>query len=586
MNQNLDNALKTVESIRGGSAGLSPTSALWLTHDVAHLDGASNLRHVDAFTVQRLTHLAEALAELGMRQQSLDVVVLALRNMELSETEKEWESSASLWNRLGTLLAEHDQLPHARTVLTCALRRADRYGSLETPHILSNLSIVSLRAGDLPSAAIWAKKVLRMIGTDWQDNLEARLTAHSVLIDVAAARDDIPGLQQAVEGFQESLKSLVERVGDTDVQVIAARTTLADARYMIAAALNDTEGRNRELTALELNHLHATAALGMNHRETIVTQAALAAAEFHAAGEAGEAGEAHEVEDGGDRTHGPRRGQALHVAEAAMTLAQQAPALGREHAQTHALRRSLAGMRAVAKPEADLPYEIEKLYTPLQNGERNEAKKAAIKREQSNNTIRLIAHAGASYFLYNQSFYSDIVKSLDRGVQFHAIISNPWNNLAVSIQRDAADDPPSSQNIVESVKQSTYYAETFQRVTDAYQVLRNEYADLVELRLTTVDIPGSTLLTSDIGFLEPYITSNIEDRTGRGLGVFEVRFGVNSRYYADSLSEFMRLWDRSSTWQQFKDNEERHKSTLRSAVDALADIHLGQGIREGGRPRP
>ncbi|WP_329127553.1 hypothetical protein [Streptomyces sp. NBC_01465] len=570
MNQNLDSALKLAENARGGKAGLSPADVLWLTHEVAHLDGDSAPRHLDSFTIQRLAHLAEVLAELGMQQLSLDVVVLALRNMELSETGKEWESSAGLWNHLGALLAEHDQLPHARTVLTCALRRADRYGSLETPRILSNLSAVSLRAGDLPSAGIWAKKVLTMIGADWKENLEARLAAHAVLINVATARDDIPGLQHAVLGFQEALKALVKRAGDNDAQVIAARTTLADARYKVASALNDTDGRNRELTALELNYLHAAATLGMNHRETIVAQGALTAAEFHAAGEAG---------DGVERMHGPRRSQAIHIAEAAMTLTQQTTVLGREHVQTHALRRSLAGMRAVAKPEADLPYQIEKLYTPLQNGERNEAKKAAIKREEGNSTIRLIAHAGASYFLYDQSFYTEIVKALDRGVRFHAIISNPWNNLAVLMQRDAADDPPSAQNIVESVKQSTYYAETFRKVTDSYQGLRREYADLVELRLTTVDIPASTLLTSDIGFLEPYITSNLEDRTGRGLGVFEARFGEMSRYYVDSLSEFTRLWKRSSTWQQFKDNEERHKASLRFPLGQPAQLNRGEGER-------
>ena len=194
--------------------------------------------------------------------------------------------------------------------------------------------------------------------------------------------------------------------------------------------------------------------------------------------------------------------------------------------------------------------------------------------------IRLVAHAGASFFLPDlKLFHDDVIHALRRGSLFHAIISSPWNSLAIFTKHDATAERPNSHNIVDIVAASDYYDKTFLPVIDAYRTLRKTYRDRIELRFTHIDIPGSTLLTTDMGFFEPYITSNPERRTRRKLNVFELEFHKDSRYYADSGAEFEIQWELASTLDQFEANEEEHKTALRDAVRAQADDRLR-------KPRP
>lgn len=195
------------------------------------------------------------------------------------------------------------------------------------------------------------------------------------------------------------------------------------------------------------------------------------------------------------------------------------------------------------------------MHKPHQNTERNDAKRRAL--EEETGIIRLIARAGASCFLEETPlFYGRVKDALERGVRFNVVVSSPsYNN-------------------------------TFLPVVESYRLLKSMYPGLIELRITSLDVSGSTLLTSNVGFFEPYITSNPQRRTRRGMSVFEVEFRKDSRYYADSLEEFRAQWELSSTWEEFEANQEQHQAAPRSEMGAPASVRMRAGVRRGEVPRP
>ncbi|MFJ4833677.1 hypothetical protein ACIP79_27775 [Streptomyces sp. NPDC088747] len=524
----------------------------------------------DAHAIRTLIKLAKLLLKIGLGQLSETVVDMTLWNMELTDADQEGYPEAELWSELGALLSEHGDLVRARSVLISALNRSLHFKNDERPRIMANLSAVSLRTGDVRGARIWAAKALTALGGDWRSDLETRLIADRVRVETAKAGEDVRELQYAVAAFTESVGVFTERKGAAHPRVLAARTALTAARYRLASATHEVEQSQAELDELEFHHLNASLLLGLDHRETIAAQAALATAEFDAAGQAGSA-------------NSVRRLAAVDVLAEALG---KAPATGaQKHSQADALRDALADMRASAVSDEKLPYLIERWYKPQENADRNDAKMAALESERQ--VIRLIAHAGASYLLATRNlFQSRIIQALERGVRFHVIISSPWNSLAVFMRPDAATERASFQNILKLVETSKYYQETYKPVTESYLKLKEKYPRLIELRLTSMDISGTTLLTSGIGFFEPYITSNPEHRTGRGLNAFEVMFYKDSRYHADSLAEFETQWNLSSTWEQFENYQGRHRATLVSEMDALADVQVRGDLRAGGEPRP
>ncbi|MER6284020.1 hypothetical protein [Streptomyces sviceus] len=515
--------------------------------------------------IARYAHLVELLLALGLDKAAADLTDTTLRAMRLAEIDRVVYREPELWNRLGSLLAEQGDLVRAMAVLDRALTRAHEYETYEMPAILANLSVVSLQLGDPEAAGIWANKALDSLKDEGDRDLETRLTADRVRLDLARASGDEKDLQDATESFGESVARYVDKKGGDHARALGARVALAAARH-------DADPSLENLAQLELLYVTAQVTLGLEHRETIIAQATLAATEFTAAG--GWDGQANE-----------RTEAAVQAFLTAATRAVASPDLGQEHPQTHILQDELADMRAAITPGDELPYHIQKVYKPHQNTERNDAKRRALAEETD--IIRLIAHAGASYFLKEtRLFYGRVKDALESGVRFHVVISSPWNSLAAFMPHDSAAEPGNYQNIVELVESSPSYNNTFLPVIESYKLLKSMYPELIELRITSMDVSGSTLLTSNVGFFEPYITSNPQRRTRRGMSVFEVEFRKDSRYYADSLEEFRAQWELSSTWAEFENSQEQHKAALRSEMGALASVRMRASVRRGEVPRP
>ncbi|MFC9653996.1 MULTISPECIES: hypothetical protein [unclassified Streptomyces] len=221
---------------------------------------------------------------------------------------------------------------------------------------------------------------------------------------------------------------------------------------------------------------------------------------------------------------------------------------------------------SVLPSSSELPYRIDRIYMPQAGNERDGVKKDALCNEVS--LIRLIAHGGASYLLEGANrFRPALLEALDRNVHFEIIISNPWNSIDVFIKRGPRLDVDiTPNNIIEIGTGSQYYRETFVPVTDAYEDLRGKYGEAIELRITPMDIPAGTLLTSEAGFYEPYVLIDHEYRASRGMKTFEIRFSRATRLYEESLAGFTTQWELASSLDYFRQNEELYRSRLRSMM--------------------
>ncbi|MDX3073611.1 hypothetical protein ACIP98_02025 [Streptomyces sp. NPDC088354] len=510
----------------------------------------------------RLIRLSALLRRISLHDPAVSLIDLA--RDRLTDAEEQGETvRPDDWNALAVLQAAYGRLDDARDSLGAALDTARTCAPAGPQEVkaLTNLAVVSMRTGDVRQAARWAGEAReaadRQGPADEAAQVDTRLLIASVMVGAARAvrgPDRGERLETAVKELERWTRVLLDVAGPDHRRSLEAAATLARAEFDAACAARDTDRAERAVDVLETVTQRISAGLGADHPQTLTALANLAAAEFEAAGLSAPSEE--------------RRARAESILE---TVAQQTSAtLGRDHPQTQAALSNLARMRGDSTQVVELVERIDATYTPRNNTQRNHAKSRAIAREK--HLVRLIAHAGASYFLDSpQRFMPVIVQALENRVHFHVIVSSPWNNLGVFIKREAAWEKPTAENVIELIEASDYYKRTFRKVIKEYERLRTVYGDRIELRLTPMDISGTTLLTSDAGFFEPYMTANPEDRTQRGMGAFEIEFGKVSRYYALSVDTFETQWELASTLEQFRAHEFQHKQRLRMLLSTLTD---------------
>lgn len=509
--------------------------------------------------VNLLALLDRSLWVLGMREEALDTAKLVLRCLEIKDAREE-ECSSTAWNRMGLLLVDHGELDEARGAFNCALAKARTDRSCAQSGILINLAGVSLRSGNADEADIWAKEAVEALAQEdgAGHDVKTQLLIASITAAVAKSRADPVRMEEAAEQLAVASKALTRVLGPWDPLAFSGALVSLSAEFD-AAALVCSIPRMRLVThELETLAKRAGAERGARHADTYNANLRLVFAELELAGTPG-AGET-------EPQLATRRQNALLALE---QLAQDISAnLGPDHPLALDAQAGLADARVASSAVVGVREHIERIYTPRTNAKRNYAKMAALQREK--HSVRLIAHAGASYFLGPlHRFMAPVTRCLEFGVSFRIIISNPWNSLgaffAVGGSGGAAERTP--EQVIRSIESSNYYRATFVPVLQAYEGLRQRFGELIELRLTPMDVPGSTLITSDVGFFEPYMTANLEARTQHGLQSFEIEFTTISRYYELSVELFETQWLRSSTVDQFRAREEDYKRQLQQFID-------------------
>lgn len=504
-----------------------------------------------------LARLDGPLRALGLHEEALDTAKLVLRCLEIKDAREEGCDSA-VWNQMGLILLDHGELDEARGAFNCALTKARTDRRHPQSSILANLGGVSLRAGNVDEAEIWAHEAAESLAQEdgaGQDVKTPVLIA-SIAAGVAKVRADAVRLDEAVGQLAIAAKELVRSRGSQDPQAFSGVLALLSAEFDAAALAGSVPRMRLAVHGLEILVQRTGAALGAVHVDTFAVRLRLVFAELELAGAAGA--------DGAEPGESVRRQAAL---EALGLLAQDiSAALGPDHPLALDAQAGLADARDGTSAAEGVREHIERIYTPRSNAKRNYAKVAALQREK--HSVRLIAHAGASYFLGPvQRFVAPVTRCLELGVSFRIIISNPWNSLGAFFSVGGGSGAGTPEQVIHSIESSNYYRATFVPVLEAYEGLRQRFGELIELRLTPMDVPGSVLITSDVGFFEPYMTANPEARTQHGLQSFEIEFTTISRYYELSDDLFETQWLRSSTVDQFRAREEDYKRQLQQFID-------------------
>lgn len=212
-------------------------------------------------------------------------------------------------------------------------------------------------------------------------------------------------------------------------------------------------------------------------------------------------------------------------------------------------------------------------YTRLANEDRNARKRKVLAAEKT--MVRLMAHVGYSY-LARQSgrFKDEVVRGLKSGCRFRFLILNPWTKagylIAMGEKRETFGSMCvpgerfdwTSTNAVSVIERSAYYRYSFLQIMDEYAVLRAEFHDLIELKLTEYELPATILLGSDSGFFEPYLSVNLTERAQRSLHTFEVEFDNSGAFYQNALAYFDSIWLMSRSLESFLSDQELQKQRM------------------------
>jgi hypothetical protein len=226
-----------------------------------------------------------------------------------------------------------------------------------------------------------------------------------------------------------------------------------------------------------------------------------------------------------------------------------------------------------------LPKGFLGFFTRDTNEERNRRKKDALLSETR--LIRLLAHVGHSYLAkVGNKFKSEVVNSLDAGTYFQITILNPWtepglmiaigemNPKIKGINFDEQKVDFSKIDVISVIQNSTYYRYSLLQVLDEYRSLKKKYGDQISLRLATHDISATVLLTSSMGFFEPYVSVNLQQRLTKALHTFEIQYNSECYFYHTMSAYFDTLWRVSQSLEEFENNEDQFKKRLKATYDS------------------
>ncbi|MEV0648949.1 hypothetical protein AB0I28_27220 [Phytomonospora sp. NPDC050363] len=187
------------------------------------------------------------------------------------------------------------------------------------------------------------------------------------------------------------------------------------------------------------------------------------------------------------------------------------------------------------------------------NNRRNQAKKAAIAGPPKRiSTIRLLAETGQSYLSPRGVLHDEVEDALANGSGLQIVICNPavpeYFGLSESYGRSDDGAYQAHPDLLSKTQESIR----------GYSMLRQEYGNRIELRLSRFGLGATVLLTHDASFYEPYFRVPRALRQRHLFDSFELQFdaaGAHSRRLLEGTFDF--YWHNS---------DEVDDITLRSAA--------------------
>lgn len=218
-----------------------------------------------------------------------------------------------------------------------------------------------------------------------------------------------------------------------------------------------------------------------------------------------------------------------------------------------------------------------RLFTPTANEERTALKRSVLN-ESSN--AQLMAHSGFSFLAKVGHRYRDLVSDmLSRGGRFRVVIANPWTfqglQLAIAERTPSVQDPDEMKEIMRNAENqiecSTWFSVKFTNTLSGFRQLRDKFPSQIELKLSSVDIPSSILMTETSCFIEPYINTNLTERFQNSLHTFEIQCSNDAILARHANDLFLQYWSHALAVDEFEKRKARLKSSFIAHLKMLLD---------------
>lgn len=243
-----------------------------------------------------------------------------------------------------------------------------------------------------------------------------------------------------------------------------------------------------------------------------------------------------------------------------------------------ALRRRLAGDETPALPISTSSDGMRALhcvatFVPMRGSERsvnekrNVIKRAALQAAARRSaTVRVLGETGQSYLSTRGAFSSQVRELLSAGGSFQAVICNPSFLEAYGISASFESDARRGHNWRESYALNEDLRNKIAESIRGFQVLRDSFGALVEVRVARFGIGATMLITDEDYFYEPYFRTLRNRRHELLFDSFEMQFRATSLHVRTLVRETFEFhWEQSDELADLATMESRW-ANLRSEI--------------------
>jgi hypothetical protein len=223
------------------------------------------------------------------------------------------------------------------------------------------------------------------------------------------------------------------------------------------------------------------------------------------------------------------------------------------------------------------------IYTPEDNDRRNARKLEVL--QKTTKPIYLIASSGYAYLgKYRNLFWGALQERLRANVHVHIILEHPFSDSSVQLTLgELLPDKPFPTTIqqlvlekfhqgnlkgfdpVTFIEQSEHYIGKYSPSLRGYAELKQQFGDLIDLRISTFPVPATILLTESANFFEVYIRA--QSRTDHPMNTFELEFPDSHYLHHTCMDYFETLWQVSLPYSEFLTATDFWKMHLRGGYE-------------------
>ena len=147
------------------------------------------------------------------------------------------------------------------------------------------------------------------------------------------------------------------------------------------------------------------------------------------------------------------------------------------------------------------------------------------------------------------------------------MLTNPWSiaGLLIALAELDTQSPRYSAiydkgnfgaaDPVEIIEQTNWYTFKIRNAIEGYKLLKAVHGDRVQIRLWSLEMPATVLITESRCYLEPYVNINLQERNLKDMITFEIECDSKAHLFRHCAAHFEFLWRFSEPIDAFLDSD-------------------------------